>query len=265
MRWFKLTVAYDGGPFIGWQRQAADCGQSVQGVLEDSLQNILGAKERIPVLGAGRTDAGVHAYGQVASFATERSIPTAALPSALNRMLPVSIRVRVVEEFSHPFHACYDCKRKTYRYTIACGNEDNPFFAQYAYYIPQKPDLAAMRQAARELVGRHNFKSFTANNHRSIAERQGYDYERSIFSCDVIPFAAQDDFFAWRKLPEALVIEITGEGFLYKMVRIMSSFLLDVGCGKRSLAELPLLLTGKVDKVANPLPPQGLILWRADY
>lgn len=264
MRWFQCTVAYDGGHYIGWQLQAAKAGQSIQGVLEKALQTVLGAEERMAIIACGRTDAGVHAWGQVFSFSTERNIPVTALQAALNRILPDDIRIRSVIEHANPFHARFDCHKKTYRYSIVSGQAENPFFNQYAWYIDRSLDLDAMQKAAQLLLGKHDFCRFTVNNRRGM-DCSNYDYRRTIFSCEIKEFSVPMGFPSWQGIPEGLVIEVTGNGFLYKMVRMISGLLVDIGLGKRKIADMAALLAGEKDITIVPAPARGLMLWQAYY
>ena len=264
MRWFQCTVAYDVGNYIGWQLQAAKDGVTIQGVIEKALQSVLGAEERIPIVASGRTDAGVHAWGQVISFCTNRTIPVQALQEALNRILPADIRIREVREKKEPFHARFDCYQKTYRYNIIFGVEKNPFLSQYAWHIQKSLDSDVMEKAAQILIGKHNFRRFTVNNRRVI-DHENYDYYRTIFDCKIHCFPEEESILPWRKLLNGFFIEVTGDGFLYKMVRMISGALVDIGSGKRNIQDLESLLNNDTDIVLTPAPAHGLFLWQAYY
>ena len=152
----KLTIAYDGTGLVGWQRQAA--GTSVQALLEDALAPLEGAP--VAVAGAGRTDAGVHALGQVAAFTLRRSLPAPGVMRALNARLPSAIRIVGAEEVDASFHPRYGARRKIYRYRIWTGDVVSPFEHRYAWHISEPLDIAAMQAAARLLEGRHDFAAF---------------------------------------------------------------------------------------------------------
>jgi tRNA pseudouridine38-40 synthase len=153
---FKITLVYDGTDFVGWQRQAS--GTSVQGLLEDALR---GLDERdVAVVGAGRTDAGVHALGQVAAFTLERTLQTDAVVRALNARLPDAVRVLAADEVPASFNPRFDARAKTYRYRIWTGDVLSPFERRYAWYLPGALNVDAMRQAARLLEGEHDFAAF---------------------------------------------------------------------------------------------------------
>ena len=158
MRTLKLTLAYDGGDFIGWQRQPV--GRSIQGELERVFKEIEG--ERIDVHGAGRTDAGVHALAQVASVRLTHNIETESLARALNSKLPSSIRVFSVEEVQDQFHARFSSRRKNYRYFIAPGLVVSPFVRRYAWHVAEQLDVSAMDRASAAFVGQHDFAAFQA-------------------------------------------------------------------------------------------------------
>jgi tRNA pseudouridine(38-40) synthase len=168
MRTFRITVAYDGTDFVGWQRQAA--GVSIQGLLEDALRELDGRD--VTVMGAGRTDAGVHALGQVAAFAIERPLAADAVVRALNARLPHTVRVLAAEEAPASFRARADARSKTYRYRIWNGDVVSPFERRFVWHVPGALDVDAMRAAARTLVGRHDFAALqTAGSDVRTTER----------------------------------------------------------------------------------------------
>jgi tRNA pseudouridine38-40 synthase len=155
---FKITLAYDGTDFVGWQRQAT--GVSIQGLLEDALRAL--DDRDVPVAGAGRTDAGVHALGQVASFALERSIDAETLARALNARLPPAVRVIAAEPAADDFHARFSASSKTYLYRIWLGPALSPFERQYAWHLTGALDVDAMTDAAQRIEGLHDFAAFQA-------------------------------------------------------------------------------------------------------
>ena len=173
---FKITIAYDGTSFVGWQRQAQ--GVSIQGLIEDALRPLDGRD--IVVHGAGRTDAGVHAIGQVASFTLARPIDAASVMRAANSRLPSAIRVVAAETADAEFHARYCAHSKTYRYAIANGELLDPFMRLYAWHVAGAVDLLSMRSAARVLEGRHDFAAFQASGGKGkTTERDIYAIELS--------------------------------------------------------------------------------------
>ena len=253
---FKVTIAYDGGAFVGWQRQAA--GTSVQGLLEDALRVL--DEGDVAVAGAGRTDAGVHALGQVASFTLRRVIAGDALRRALNSRLPDEVRVVSAEEVPASFHARFSARTKTYRYRIWNADLLNPFEREYAWHVREALAVDAMQAAARTLVGRHDFASFqaAAGGRRST--------ERDVCSSRV--FALDDSGGAsLRSSPACLITyEITGNGFLRHMVRAIAGSLVDVGSGRRSPEWLSGVVASRDRTQAGPTAPaHGLFLVRVDY
>ena len=249
MRTFKLTVSYDGTEFSGFQRQAA--ARSVQAELEAAVVPIEGRS--VAVAGAGRTDAGVHALGQVASFKLTNRIGADDLLQALNARLPADIRVLKAEEVPSAFHARFSAGLKVYRYRISNTRVMSPFQRRYAWHISRKLDLEAMSLAARELLGEHDFSCFQAKSARIRGST------RTITQSD------------WSAEPAAgggrlLSYEIAGTGFLKYMVRNVIGTLVEVGDGRRSPISLRELLASGNRAAAGPTaPPMGLYLVRVDY
>ncbi len=240
----KLTVAYDGTDFHGWQFQPEQ--RTVEGDLNKALSELL--KEEIQVTGASRTDAGVHAYGNVAVFDTESNIPPDRFAYALNTKLKDDVRIMKSEEVAPDFHPRYQCHNKTYEYHVCCSEIQIPTRRRYSAYTYKKPDVEKMREGAKYFVGRHDFASFQA------AGSTITDTVRSIFFIDVL----QDN--------EGIVIRVNGDGFLYNMVRIMAGTLINVGCGKILPEDCKGILEACDRKKAGPTAPAcGLFLKEIFY
>jgi len=250
MRTLKLTLSYDGTRLVGWQRQAA--GDSVQGVLEDALARFEGGP--VTVHGAGRTDAGVHALGQVASVQVTLAHDAATLARALNAQLPEDVRVLAVEDAAPGFHARFDARSKTYRYCIRNGPVASPFERAFVWHVPQPLDLDAMRQAAACLLGRHDFSAF-----RSIGTEVP-DAVRTLHASAIVETAGAGDG------GRLLTYEVTGDGFLRHMVRAIVGTLVEVGRGWRDPAQMDALLQSRDRARAGATaPPHGLFLVRVVY
>lgn len=266
-RILKLTLAYDGTGFVGWQRQAE--GQSIQGLLEEALSKIEHAP--VTVIGAGRTDGGVHAIGQVASVALESPIERGTLRRALNAMLPPEIRVLGVEEAPAGFHARYSARSKTYRYWIANGEVANPFFWRYAWLLPHPMDVAVMAEAARLVEGRRDFAGFqgtgspTESTVRTVSSSRFHqgtetDSQPGSFRCG--PPGTPEVLDTAR----LLVYEVTGDGFLRHMVRNVVGTLVEVGSGRRPADSIGQILSSGDRRLAGPTAPAcGLCLVRVEY
>jgi tRNA pseudouridine38-40 synthase len=253
---FKITIAYDGGGFVGWQRQAA--GTSVQGLIEDALRVL--DEDDVAVAGASRTDAGVHALGQVASFTLRRTITAEVIRRALNSRLPDEVRIVSAEEVPASFHARFVASRKTYRYRIWNADLLDPFEREHAWHVRGPLAIDAMRAAARLLEGRHDFAAFQA------AGGTQRTTEREVFSS--IVFAHDDRRGAALRASTACLItyEITGSGFLRHMVRTIAGSLVDIGHGRRSAEWLSEVLASRDRTQAGPTAPaHGLFLVRVDY
>lgn len=253
MRNIRLTIAYDGTDFSGWQRQPHL--PTIQEELETRLANITGGTATL--YASGRTDAGVHAAGQVANFKTECPIPCCSLVKALNDALPVAIRVRKAEEVSATFHARYGAKSKTYRYRIYQGTVCPPFVGRYAYHHSYLLNHRQIARAARLLEGEHDFTSF-AGSDPARRDRKGKDDAnvRQIF---------QSRLMVRKGLP-MLVYEVRGSGFLYHMVRNIVGTLLEVGSGKLMPEEMFAILDARDRNKAGPTAPAcGLCLVRVEY
>ena len=245
-RTLKITLSYDGTRFVGWQRQAD--GDSIQGLLEDALARFEGGP--VTAHGAGRTDAGVHALGQVASAAVSFTHPPDTLVRALNAQLPDDVRVLEVAEAPPEFHARFSARSKTYRYQIRAGTAGDPFTRAFVWQLAEPLDVAAMRQAAAQLVGTHDFAAFQSTGTETAST------VRTIFTSDL----REPDGLA------PLVFEISGDGFLRHMVRAIVGTLVEIGRGWRPAGSMAQLVDGGTRAQAGATaPPHGLFLVRVDY
>jgi tRNA pseudouridine38-40 synthase len=251
-RWLKLTVAYDGGAYAGWQIQPDK--PTVQGTLEATWQKL--TQESLRVTAAGRTDAGVHAMGQVVGLATETRLSNEDLQRGLNALLPNDIAICALEEAPDGFHATYDAVGKRYRYHIHNGRAPFVFARHYAWHYPQPLDPAAMHAAAQNLLGRHDFSSFeTAGSERSDSIRTIYEL------CVARSFAGE-----LLRNSEQITIDVAGDGFLYNMVRTIVGTLVEVGVGKHDIAwPAEVLAAQERRRAGQTAPPHGLFLVRVDY
>lgn len=242
---FRMTLCYDGSRYNGWQRQG-NTHNTIQEKLETALGTILG--QPVEVVGSGRTDAGVHARAQTASFRAKTDWPTEALLKELRAKLPGDIGVLELTEAPPRFHARLSCVGKTYVYRVWNSETPNVFERKYVYALPQPLDLAAMRRAAEALCGTHDYTSFCANR------RMKKSAVRTIEHIDVA------------RVGEEVRLTFSGDGFLYHMVRILTGTLLEVGRGERDAAEMADILAAK-DRTAagKTAPAQGLILWETRY
>jgi len=240
----KLTLAYDGTPFVGWQRQAA--GESIQGLLEDALARLEGAP--VTAHGAGRTDAGVHALAQVASVRVTFSHDPPTVMRALNATLPAAIRVTGVDDAPASFHARFDARSKCYRYQIANEPVPSPFTRAFAWHVPEALDRAAMDAAAAALLGTHDFAAFQSS---------GSDVQTTVRTLTRS---------AWLDDAGLLVYEVEGDGFLRHMVRAIVGTLVEIGRGWRPAAQIASLVSGGARADAgSTAPPHGLLLARVEY
>ncbi|MCR5229587.1 MAG: tRNA pseudouridine(38-40) synthase TruA [Solobacterium sp.] len=241
---YKCTVAYDGSAYCGWQSQRR--GDSVQEKIEEALQNITNRK--INILAAGRTDAGVNAWGQVFHFDTDLRMSERKWQGAINGFLPKDIHIRKVEEVSSLFHARYCVRAKRYDYTVNLGEYD-VFSRNHAYQCPYPVDVERMKAAAAYLVGTHDFTSFNSNTLRETP-----DQVRTIYSID---FAQNGSL---------LTISFYGRGFLRYMVRMMTAQILEAGRGRIEPEDIRTILEKKSKTVSRRnAKPEGLTLYRVDY
>jgi tRNA pseudouridine38-40 synthase len=242
---YKLTLQYDGSRYDGWQKQG-NTGNTIQGKLEETLSRLCGVP--VEVHGAGRTDAGVHALGQIASAHLPDGVDAAELSAALNHYLPEDIAVTALEKADERFHARLSAKGKVYRYSIRMGNTPDVFRRKYQYRVEEPLDLSAMRQAAALLTGTHDFRAFCSN------KRYKKSTVRTIHSIRI----AMDG-------PD-LTITFHGNGFLYNMVRILTGTLLEVGTGKRSVESVAEALASRDrTKAGFTAPARGLALAEVRY
>ncbi len=259
-RHFRLLLAYDGTHYHGWQRQPEQT--TVQGCLERALERLTG--EALSVVGASRTDAGVHALAQLASFSTTARLPAAAYRRGLNALLPGDIRVIEAAETGARFHAIRAARGKRYRYVLADRPLANPFWGRYVWHLPSPLDAAAMHRAAQALVGQHDFASFVTG------PPQTNSTVRTIFECTVRRGAAGELGSLWTAegtpAEGLVVLEVAGDGFLYNMVRTIVGTLREVGLGRRAEDWVRQVLAAQNRTAAGmTAPPQGLVLVAIDY
>ena len=246
MRYFKLTIAYDGTDFHGWQVQTNK--PTIQG----EITNILGrlTQERVLLYGAGRTDAGVHAVGQVASFKTLSPLSASEFQRALNALLPPTIRIVAVDEVGPPFHARWSARGKIYRYRIYRGKVVPPMIWRYVLHYPFPLDEDAMRDAAARFAGVHDFASFAASTGSEDDDRER-STEREVFSSELGRSADNEE----------LVFTVSGRSFLRYMVRKMVGTLLDIGRGKLTPDDIERLYELRDRSKSGPtVPAQGLVM-----
>lgn len=244
MRKIKLIIEYDGSGYHGWQYQKNAL--SVQEVLSKSIKKLTG--EDVVPDGAGRTDRGVHAYGQVASFYTASNIPAEKFTPALNTFLPDDISIMSSEEVSEGFHARFSAKGKHYRYIIINRPQKTALWSQRAWHIREDLDINAMNEAAQLFLGHHCFKAFCASGH-SVKT-----FDRTISQSE------------WRKDGELFVFDTKGDGFLYNMVRIMVGTMADIGKGRLKpdiISEA--IKSGNRNLIGITAPPGGLYLMEVYY
>ena len=244
MRNICLQICYDGSRYKGWQRLTG-VENTIQGKLEQALSRILG--EQIELSGSGRTDAGAHAAGQVANFHCESEMSCEEILSSLRQYLPEDIGIESCQEASPRFHARLNCKNKTYCYRI--WNSDKPcvFRRRFVYVFPQTLDVAQMQRGAQYFLGEHDFSAFCTNRNMK---------KSTVRRIDAITINRDG---------EELVFTVTGDGFLYNMVRIMVGTLLEVGLHKREADSIPSLFGEKREKAGYTVPAQGLCLMEVTY
>jgi len=275
MRNLKLTLAYDGTDYVGWQTQTN--GRAIQEVLERAISKLTGESSKLVV--AGRTDSGVHALGQVCSLLTNTSIPCLGLRAALHDILPEDILVREIEEVPLDFHATYSAKSKHYRYVIWNSKLPNPFSKRYAYHYHVTLNAEAMQTAAQELLGTHDFRCFESrwpNKATSV---------RTVLRCSVTrqtgwpifgyPEPSESKPYRSAKMPvtpvvapghEFLWIDIAADGFLYNMVRSIAGTLIRVGRGYWQPSDLRRIINDQDRTLAGETAPaHGLYMVSVEY
>ena len=245
MRNIKLVIEYDGRGFNGWQKQPNKL--NIQGEIENAIFQITG--EKVDLIASGRTDAGVHSLGQTANFKTNSNIPIEKMAIAINSKLKRSIRIQNAEEVEERFHSRYSVKSKRYRYTINNSEFGSAIYRDMEYHFPIKLDIDKMKKAAKYFEGEHDFKAFKASG------TSGKSSVRKIYKAEVIK--AENN---------RIYIELTGNGFLYNMVRIIAGTLVDVGTGKILPEEIPEIIeAGERIRAGKTLPPNGLCLMEVIY
>lgn len=242
---FKCTISYDGTEFAGYQVQPGK--RTVQSELEEAL-SLMHKGEEVKIIGSGRTDSGVHAVGQVIHFDSPYTFPLARWEKALNTILSSDLLIVSMEHAEADFHARFNTTGKEYRYMISRGKKHNPFERNYKYHYPYPLDIAAIKEAIPHLIGTHDYTSFCS------ARTEVVDKVRTI---EVIELLEEG---------ETLTFRFVGEGFLYKMVRILVGTLLEVGAGKKKPSDIPVIL-GKKDRseAGRTAPGHGLYLWEVHY
>ena len=244
MRNIKITIEYDGKDFNGWQKQPNKL--NIQGEIERAIENITG--EKVELIASGRTDAGVHAMGQVANFKTSSNISIEKIPIAINSQVKNSIRIQKAEEVDEKFHSRYNCKKKTYRYVIDNSKYGSAIYRNISYHIPMKLNVNEMKKAIKYFEGEHDFKAFKSSGTSSKSS------VRTIYSTNIVTEGT------------SIGIDLTGNGFLYNMVRIIVGTLVDVGLGKIKADDIPKIIESKDrTKAGKTLPPQGLMLLSVEY
>ena len=250
MRNLRLILAYDGSEFSGWQVQPDAA--TIQGALASAIGRITG--EKVLPQGSGRTDAGVHALAQVASFSTESSVPAANFVKALNDILPPSIRVLEVGEVPAAFHARKSAKAKTYRYRMYRAPICSPFIARYVWHFPYPLNEEAMNKAAATAIGEHDFTSFAAVDPERGREESEVSNVRTIMSS------------AWTRDGDDFIYTVRGSGFLHHMVRNLVGTFVLVGKGTLAVEDLPRILAARDRSAAGPTAPaSGLCLVSVEY
>ena len=244
MRNLRLDICYDGTRYKGWQRLSGT-DSTIQGKIETALSRIL--EEPIEISGSGRTDTGVHARGQVASFHCESNMSSEEIFSNLRRYLPEDIGIYSCKEVSPRFHARLNAKEKTYLYRIWNSEAPCVFERKFTAQFPEKLDLEAMRQAAVQLCGEHDFSAFCGNPK---------------FKKSTVRFVRSIDM---QRCGQEIRIEVTGNGFLHSMVRIIVGTLIEVGRGERCVDTIPMLFGEKRAEAGFLAPAQGLCLQEVYY
>jgi tRNA pseudouridine38-40 synthase len=265
---WKLTVAYDGTGFSGWQVQPGEL--TIQGELQGALGRVTG-ESPLPQ-GSGRTDAGVHALGQVASFELAAPIPAENLQRALNRTLPAAIRVLEAKRVRNGFHARHLAEAKTYEYRVFQETICPPYVARYVYACTWPMNLEALQEAARQFVGEHDFLSFAATDPDVATRKRAGSEEEEDGDANVPSKGSIRRVFSseWSRVVSdsgrMLIYRVRGNGFLHHMVRNLVGTMLDVGRGRTASGEIPAILAARARAAAGPTAPaQGLFLRSVEY
>ncbi|MBQ7875825.1 MAG: tRNA pseudouridine(38-40) synthase TruA [Clostridia bacterium] len=261
MKNYKMTIQYDGTKYQGWQR-LKDTDKSIQGKIEDVLSRM--CSHKVEIHGSGRTDAGVHAIGQVASFKIETDKTLCEIQDYLNRFLPEDIAVIKVCQAEDRFHARLTPCRKTYLYRINNSNISDVFERKYVYQVKEELDIDAMKKAASYLIGQHDFVGFSSlkkvkkSTVRTVYEVRIEESDNLSGSSSHLPLHKGGN--------NEVDIYITGDGFLYNMVRIIVGTLIEIGLGKRCASDIQKVLETKNRELAGvTAPAQGLTLYKVDY
>lgn len=244
---YKMTIAYDGTNYSGFQVQPN--GITIQEAIESKLSIIL--KEKVLIRGSGRTDAGVHAENQIAHFHFKEELDKKRLLYSLNALLPKDIRIKSIEDAQDTFHAQYSAIAKTYHYHLHLDQVADPFCQNYRWHIHETLDLTKLKDAAKLFLGTHDFTAFANESDRGSA---AHDPVRTLLRLDLV------------EQKGGIRLEFEADGFLYKMVRNLTGFLVDVARGKRDSSEIPFILAAKDRTKSGPAaPPQGLFLMSVKY
>lgn len=244
VRNFKLTIAYEGTNYHGWQSQLNK--PTIQKTIEDAISVV--TKQKIDLIGSGRTDKGVHALGQVANFIADTNIEDSKVKIAINSNLPKDIRIVQSEEVPLDFHSRFDAHNKTYMYNIYNDRVSSPFYSNYSYFVPYALDFKIMEKATRIFVGTHDFKGFMAT---------GSDVKTTVRTIYKTNIERED---------KILRFYITGNGFLYNMVRIMVGTLIDIGKGKKEIECIEKAFNEKDRSIlGHTARPEGLFLKEVSY
>jgi tRNA pseudouridine38-40 synthase len=246
---YKLTIAYDGTSYSGWQMQSN--ASSIQQYIQKALTICLRKDKAVDIIGSGRTDAGVHAIAQIAHFKCEKSLDLNRFVFSLNGLLPRDIRIKKAELASDNFHARYSSIGKEYHYHLCLDRVVDPFRRLYCWHIYKPLDKELLRKAARSFIGTHDFTSFANEAHTGSAAHNPF---RTLYRLDICD------------TEEGLRLEFEGDGFLYRMVRNIVGTLVEIASHRRFLEEIPIMFTAKDRRQSGKgAPPQGLFLVRVDY
>ncbi|MGL5692479.1 MAG: tRNA pseudouridine(38-40) synthase TruA [Peptostreptococcaceae bacterium] len=243
MRNLKIKIQYNGSNYCGWQKQPDSLG--IQGTIEKAIYEI--TKEEVKITGSGRTDAGVHALGQVANFKLNSSIPADKLPNALNAKLPKDIVIIDCEEVDEEFHSRYSAKGKRYKYLIYNSAYRSPIYKDISYHVKYDLDFDKMFYEAKKLIGTHEFKGFMSSGSSVV------DTVRTIYDIEIT------------KNEELITIEVEGNGFLYNMVRIIVGTLVDIGRGRIKNNLTDIINSKSRSETGHTAPAHGLFLKKVDY